>query len=322
MKPLHTFESPAALRRALETGKITGVILWRGASYFDGEPVVFVATKFRDDSENEKTGEMVQTFILPDPIAAGIEVKGARPAKIIAWLKATGAKSICGDCPHAWRYNESTGEYGKGTCYVREYQSPAAVLGAVARRLRGESDSYAIAGVDFPETWIPEIGRGRDIRVGSYGDPAAVPAAVSVDFVKHASGRTGYTHFWKSAVRLARENARALSDIVMASADSPRDVENARALGFRAFYVVPHGSIGDGRDVLANARKLGATLCPASKEFEVATGNRTNCQACGICSGSTGKGARARDVLIPDHSATKGVRPCPAAAGILDRIGV
>jgi hypothetical protein len=321
MQKLHTFDSPAAVRDALAKGKLAGVILWRGASYFDDSPVVYVATKFRDNSANEKTGGMVQTFILPDPIAAGVDVNGKRPAKIVAWLKATGAKSICGDCPHAWQYNESTGQYGKGTCYVREYQAPAAVLGAIARRITGESDSYAVAGVDFPESWIPELGRGRDVRLGSYGDPAAVPAAVSIDFVKHAAGRTGYTHFWKSANARARSNALALSDIVMASADSPVDVESARALGYRAFFVVPHGSIGEGRDVISNARKLGATLCPASKEFEIATGRRTNCQACGICSGATGKGANARDVLIPDHSATKGVA-CPAVAGMLSRLAI
>ena len=320
MKKLHTFDSPAAVRVALEKGKITGVILWRGASYYDGSPVVYVATKFRDDSANEKTGGMVQTFILPDPIAADIDVDGKRPAKIVAWLKATGAKSICGDCPHAWQYDESTGEHRKGSCYVREYQAPAAVLGAVARRMRGESDSYAVAGVDFPDHWIPEIGRERDIRLGSYGDPAAVPAAVSIDFVRHATGRTGYTHFWKSDVALARSNARALAPIVMASADSPVDVESANAIGFRAFYVTPKNALGIGRDVLSNARKIGATLCPASKEYENATGNRTNCQKCGLCSGATGKGANARDVLIPDHSAAKGVKPCPAVAGMLERM--
>jgi hypothetical protein len=320
MEKIHNFDSPAALINTLDSGKLAGVILWRGASYYDGSPVVYVATKFKG-SKNEKTGAMVQTFILPDPIAAGVECDGSRPAKIVAWLQATGAKSICGDCPHAWQYDESLGRYAKGTCYVREYQAPAAVLGGIARRMTGRGAAYAVAGVDFPESWLPAIGAGRDIRLGSYGDPAAAPAAVSIDFVKHAAGRTGYTHFWKSARKLARENARALSPVVMASADSPSDVEKAEKLGFRAFFVVPHGALGEGRDVLQNARKLGATLCPASKEFETATGNRTNCQACGICSGATGKGARARHVTIVDHSATKGVA-CPAVAGILAKLAV
>ena len=101
--------------RDLNRGKISGVILWRGASAIDGEPIVYVATAF-NGSDNDKTGAMVQTFILPCPHAAGIAVNGARPAKIMAWLKSTGAKSICGDCPHAWQFNDATGEFDKGAC--------------------------------------------------------------------------------------------------------------------------------------------------------------------------------------------------------------
>lgn len=140
---------------ALDSGKIPGVILWRGASAIDGAPIVLVANRFADDSGNEKTGAMVQTWILPDPHAAGIEVNGSRPAKIMAWLKSTGARSICGDCPHAWQYNEEAGEYEKGSCYVREYQAPAATLGGVYR------GAYPIAGVDFPAQWIWCLGKGR-----------------------------------------------------------------------------------------------------------------------------------------------------------------
>ena len=98
----------------LQSGKIGGVILWRGASAIDGAPIVLVANKFAGDSQNVKTGQQVQSFILPDPHAAGIACDGSKPAKIVAWLKATAAKSICGDCPHAWQWSESAGEYKKG----------------------------------------------------------------------------------------------------------------------------------------------------------------------------------------------------------------
>ena len=107
---------------ALASGKLPGVILWRGASAIDGAEIVLVANRFADDSGNEKTGAMVQTWILPDPLSAGIDVSGNRPAKIVDWLKSTGAKSICGDCPHAWQFNAASGQYEKGSCYVREYK--------------------------------------------------------------------------------------------------------------------------------------------------------------------------------------------------------
>jgi hypothetical protein len=117
-------------------------------------------------SDNDKTGAMVQTWILPDPHAAGIECTGSRPAKIMAWLKDTGAKSICGDCPHAWQYDESAQEYKKGACYVKEYQSPAAVLRRnIAALIPLRASTFRKLGLS--------IGAGLDIRAGAYGDPAA-----------------------------------------------------------------------------------------------------------------------------------------------------
>ena len=206
----------AAFVSALAKGKISGVILWQGASAIDGAPIVYVATAFQM-SDNEKTGNMVQTFILPDPHAAGIAVSGSRPAKIMAWLQATGARSICGDCPHAWQADPATGEFRKGSCYVREYQAPAAVLGGVAR------GSYPVAGIDFPAAWIEFLAAGRDVRLGAYGDPAACPPEISAAFVARAATRTGYTHMWKSAFAGARRNAWRMRDIVMASCDGAAD---------------------------------------------------------------------------------------------------
>jgi hypothetical protein len=174
----------------LENKKIPGVILWRGASAIDGTPIVLVANRFDAKSGNEKTGAMVQTWILPDPHAAGIECTGSRPAKIMSWLKETAAQSICGDCPHAWQYNAATGQNEKGTCYVREYQAPAATLGGVYR------GAYPIAGIDFPTAWIADIGAGRDIRAGSYGDPAACAPEIWAAFMEKCAGRTvGKVHF-------------------------------------------------------------------------------------------------------------------------------
>lgn len=304
-------------RAALAKGKIPGVILWQGASAIDGAPIVYVATAF-NGSDNGKTGAMVQTFVLPDPRAAGIQVNGNRPAKIMAWLRSTGAKSICGDCPHAWQFNAESGEYEKGACYVREYQAPAAVLGAIAR------GSYPIAGIDFPAAWIELLGFGLDIRLGAYGDPAACPPEVSAAFVAHAKSRTGYTHMWKSAHAGARRNAWRMRDIVMASCDGAADLRAARDAGFRAFLVTPAGAQLAGRSVLSVGAHIdGAMLCPASDEFESQYGRKTECAKCGACSGAGGKGARMPDVFIPAHGATKArlQAACPATARMLANMG-
>ena len=310
-----------ALERDLNTGKIPGVILWQGASLIDGAPVVLVANKFdAAGSQNDKTGAMVQTWILPDPRAAGIECNGTRPAKIMAWLKATGARSICGDCPHAWKLNPGTGAHEKGSCYVREYQAPAATLGGVYR------GAYPIAGVDFPAEWIWRIGAGRNIRAGSYGDPAACPADVWRDFLAMASNRTGYTHMWKSAYAGARRNAWRMRDLLMASCDSAADYRAAVDAGFRAFYVIPRDSFDAGAASLysVGAHIDGAMICPASDEFAEFHGRKTECAKCGACSGAGGKGARMPSVFIPAHGATGGRidgAECPAALAMLQKIG-
>jgi len=307
------------LERQLDSGKLSGVILWAGESAIDGAPIVLVANKFDNTSGNDKTGAMVQTWILPDPRAHGIEVNGSRPAKIMAWLKTTGAKSICGDCPHAWQYNESTGEYEKGACYVREYQAPAATLGGIYR------GAYPIAGVDFPREWIWRLGKGRNIRAGSYGDPAACPPDVWRDFLAMASARTGYTHMWKSAHAAARRNAWRMRDLLMASCDSEPEYRAAIDAGFRAFYVVPENSIDAAAPSMysVGAHIDGAMLCPASDEFETLHGRKTECAKCGACSGAGGKGARMPNVFIPAHGATGGRisgDACPAASAMLARI--
>lgn len=291
----------APLVAALESGKIPGVILWRGPSAVDGSPIVLVANKFDAGSDNEKTGAMVQTFVLPDPVAAGIVAAPGRPGKISDWLATTGGVSICGDCPHAWQLNAETGAHEKGSCYVQEYRAPAAVLGAV---LRG---SYPIAGVDFPARWIRALGANRAIRAGSYGDPAACAPQVWLDFLGLAEIRTGYTHFWKSVHPMARDNAHALRSVLMASCDNMADYTAATAAGFRAFLVTPAGSVTAATPSLysVGAHVPGAMICPASKEFEDHHGRRTSCLKCGACSGATGKGATFPNVFIPAHGSTR-----------------
>ena len=67
---------------------------------------------------------------------------------------------------------KARGNIARAACYVREYQSPAAVLGAVYRA------SYPIAGVDFPACLGFRLRGGACGALGFYGDPAAVPADI------------------------------------------------------------------------------------------------------------------------------------------------
>jgi hypothetical protein len=187
---------------------------------------------------NSKTGVMVQTYILRTDIDPREASK-------------TGAdSSICGTCPHrGTATDDPAAKQAKGrTCYVLLGQGPLVVWRAFQRGFYQPQDPAA-------------IGRGRMVRLGTYGDPAAVPAAVWDALLSEAEGWTGYSH--QSGFR---------PDLVMQSADTAAEALAFWAQGMRTFRVVQAVSeIDPAREV----------MCPASKE----AGRRTTCEACKLCSG-------------------------------------
>mgnify|MGYP006401533571 FL=1 len=52
------------LRRALKRKDYAGVVLYDGPSRIDGAPIIAIACRIADASNNSKTGAMVQTFIM------------------------------------------------------------------------------------------------------------------------------------------------------------------------------------------------------------------------------------------------------------------
>ena len=243
-----------ALRRALKRGDYCGVVLYEGPSRIDGAPIVAIACRITEASDNAKTGAMVQTFILP---------RGVDPNKAVK----TGAdSSVCGDCKFRPIYK------GDVRCYVRVYQAPLSVWNAYQR------GRYAVPDVDFDAALLPELFEGLAFRIGSYGDPAAIPARIWKRATRRVKNRTGYTHQWRKRI------GAGLKGLCMASADSESDVGDATARGWRTFRV----------------RKIDAptlateSICPASAEG----GKRTQCDTCGLCKGAT---IAARSIVIADH---------------------
>lgn len=68
-------------------GGVQGFELWRGASRLDGAPIVVIVTGLQSPSSNEKTGPMLQVWILAQDEA---------PHRA-QWSGADA--SVCGDCP-------------------------------------------------------------------------------------------------------------------------------------------------------------------------------------------------------------------------------
>ena len=235
-----------------------GFVVWEGASRFDGSPIVLIVTGLKRKSSNRKTGAMVQSYILRRDVA---------PLEAIR-IGLDGA--ICGDCRH-----KSRAGGGDGSCYVNIGQGPRAVYACYERG-------------GYPELEPAECAeaikaRGLGLRLGSYGDPAAVPLAVWLPLVESATWRTGYTHQWRSYPEFR--------PYVMASVDSPAEALEARAAGWGYFRVAARG---DSRRIRGEAR------CPASAE----SGRRVTCAGCPIqCSGSGGTLAGR---VIQAHGSTAG----------------
>lgn len=238
----------------------TGYVLWEGPSKFDGKPIVAIAIVH---SRNSKTGDMVQTYILRSDISP------------LDALEDGSDVSICGDCVHR------PGPDGR-TCYVNVGQSVMAVWKAY-RRGRYPYDPAAAA----------RACAGRMIRLGAYGDPAAIPVRTWRALLRRAAGHTGYTHAWRTRA------ARALKGLVMASADSVAELERARAAGWRTFRVRA-----------ANEPLMPRELvCPASAENNT---GRT-CASCGACDGAARGPGQASVAIIVHGPAARAFERARAA---------
>lgn len=237
--------------------KINGAILWKGRSKIDRKPIMLIATGLAKGSSNTKTGNLVQTWILRDDMTPMDAINSGAD------------KSICGDCKH--RGDIVDGRNVGRACYVTVWQAPRNIYGTAQRGV-------------YPELTPKEaqtILAGRNVRLGAYGDPAAIPFGIWERILKFAERGTGYTHQWKDCnPKFAR--------YCMASADTVSEAEQARALGYRTFRVGAHDE---------NLQAKLEFLCPASKE----AGAKTNCAACLAC-GGTDSPNRA-SVFIPVHGA-------------------
>lgn len=240
-------------------------VIYRGPSLIDGAPIVAIAIL---QSGNSKTGNMVQTYILRADLAPLEASK-------------TGADvSICGQCPHRGTVTADPAKKQAAgrTCYVNLGQGPTVVYRAFAR-------GYYPDACDVKSRWA--IGSGRMVRLGTYGDPAAVPSYVWRDLLTHAIGHTAYSH------QAGAPGADFAPDLYMQSADSLEQARDAWAAGNRTFRVIP---VRDWTEFRRGALDKNETLCPASSEG----GFRTTCDRCGLCAGAS---KQAKSIAIVAHGA-------------------
>lgn len=226
-------------------------IIYQGPSQLNGASIVVIALFSK---ANRKTGPMLQTYILDyvfDPRVAS---------------KHGYDESICGSC--ALR-GEPTDDPKRviakdRKCYVNLGQGPLIVWKkwvAGGYRWADSTEQRQLLGAD------------RMVRLGTYGDPAAVPDRVWEQLLSRAKNWTAYTHQigWRP-------------DIAMQSVER-EDIARAFWLGgFRTFRIVQSVD-----DVVPEHE----VLCPASKE----AGARVQCADCKLCRGD----AKAKSIAIVEH---------------------
>jgi hypothetical protein len=217
-----------------------GFVVYQGPSRLDGSPIVAILTL---ESKNVKTGNMSQLWILRADQSPVDAVRSGADA------------GICGDCIH-----RGTEGFRDRTCYVNVAQGPNAVWKA------WQAGAY-------PEGF-PIAAHRQAVRLGAYGDPAALPEWVVRQCLNGADMWTGYTHAWR--------RFDWLKPFVMASVDSEAEALEAKAAGWRYFRVTTEGASG----------LKGESLCPSESVG-------LQCRACGVCDG-TGS-ARSGSIRITVH---------------------
>jgi hypothetical protein len=227
-----------------------GYIAYEGASAINGKPIKAIVTGTKTASDNRKTGDMLQLWIMPVNSKPSDSVKNGDDA------------SVCGECPHRPLLAKAT---GNAPCYVNVGQAPNGIFKA----------DYPTEAPKWKKTRPWAKVRNAPMRLGAWGDPAALPFDVAQGLItrKH----TGYTHQW-------RNTDQRFKEILMASADSEAEALEAQAMGWRTFRVRKAHE-----PLLENE-----IACPASKE----AGYKTQCAQCGLCAGA---GRKAKNIAIIEH---------------------
>jgi len=250
------------------------MIIYQGPSQLDANrEIICVVT---DNSSNIKTGsELLQTWILDTNVPP---IQNNREGT---------DRGICGDCRHR---GIASPEKKQGfaqfrSCYVNLLFSPNNIYKCFKR------GKYKY--LNNNET--RNLGKNRLVRVGSYGDGAAVPIQVWRNFLAESLGHTGYTHQLINSKLQINKQFTGFADFCMISADSIEQAQIAWSHGWRTFRVITD---------IQEIEYSKEVLCPASKEYSEITGKqKRTCDKCLLCKGSAN--TKAKSIAIVAHGSGK-----------------
>jgi hypothetical protein len=214
-----------------------GYVVWEGASLIDSSPIVLILTGFVNPTSNRKTGsQMIQSWILSQNYVPTYAAKHGFD------------RSICGDCP--LKLNET------GSCYVNLLTPNNIYRSYIAGKYPkfSEKELAILQHYHYP------------IRLGSYGDPTAVPLEVWEPIILASGKHTGYTHRHKNCDFRWQK-------YLMASVETEVDAKQSQNKGWRTFRIIaPDAALSDNE-----------ILCRHTED------DRIDCSKCLLCDGSSTK---------------------------------
>ncbi|AFZ01257.1 hypothetical protein Cal6303_2240 [Calothrix sp. PCC 6303] len=232
IKRLNTFKASAGSNMQQNS-----YIAWEGNSLIDGSPIVLILTGFVFPSFNKKTGsKMIQSWILQQEFTPTHAAKEGLEV------------GICGSCP--MRMSEI------GSCYVN-------LLGVNRVYQKYKSGAYP----KLSNNEIEVLRRYRyPIRLGSYGDPTAIPFDVWEPLILASGKHTGYTH--------RHENCDLRwQKYLMASVETETQARQAQSQGWRTFRIIAP-------DAPLSKNEI---LCRHTED------DTNQCETCLLCDGASSK---------------------------------
>lgn len=243
---------------------------FRVNSQLDNQPII-VAVQMTDTANIKLGREMRQVWIMP----ADVVPSAANGTKA--------QDSVCGGC-----WFKKT-----GACYVN-MQTVNSVYRSV------EAGNYTELDVSEADLSIlADALCGQHVRVGAWGDPAAMPWEIMDTITKSAAGYTAYTH----QTAHPKFDDRYLS-VCMVSAENPKVAAKYQAQGIRTF-----------RPVLAGTALAASELtCPNES-------HGMNCIECRLCDGGNAKRGNP-SIAVTIHGADWKVKKFIKAYGRIEAVNL
>jgi hypothetical protein len=211
-------------------------IVWEGDSLIDGSPIVLILTGFANPTSNRKTGRQLQSWIIQQnhlPTYAA---------------KHNFDRGVCGSC--RLKLTET------GSCYVNLLTVNNIYCSYITGNYHQFSDKElaVLQHYRYP------------IRIGSYGDPTAIPFDVWKPLILASGKHTGYTHRHKNCDLRWQK-------YLMASVENETQARQAQSQGWRTFRIIAP-------DAPLSKNEI---LCRHTED------DRNQCETCLLCDGASSK---------------------------------